>query len=47
MDAIYYHEGKIRPVVAAVKSLTSALSIGSSGAVGRASASRKSDINWH
>jgi CIC family chloride channel protein len=35
MDAIYYHEGKIRPVVAAIKSLASALSIGSGGAVGR------------
>jgi CIC family chloride channel protein len=35
MDAIYYHEGKIRPMVAAVKSLASALSIGSGGAVGR------------
>jgi len=35
MEAIYYHEGKIRPVVAAVKSVASALSIGSGGSVGR------------
>ncbi|GAF71229.1 unnamed protein product, partial [marine sediment metagenome] len=35
LDAIYYHDAKIRPVVAAVKSLASALSIGSGGSVGR------------
>jgi len=35
LDAIYYKEGKIRPVVAAVKSLASAFSIGSGAAVGR------------
>ncbi len=35
MDAIYYREGIIRPVVAAVKSLASAFSIGSGAAVGR------------
>ena len=35
MDAIYYSEGGIRPVVAVVKSLASALSIGSGAAVGR------------
>jgi len=35
MDAIYYREGVIRPVVAAVKSLASAFSIGSGAAVGR------------
>lgn len=35
MDAIYYREGRIRPVVAAIKSLASALSIGSGAAVGR------------
>ncbi len=35
MDAIYYEKGVIRPIVAAVKSLASALSIGSGGAVGR------------
>ena len=35
MDAIYYKEGRIRPVVAAVKSLASALSIGGGAAVGR------------
>jgi CIC family chloride channel protein len=35
MDAIYYREGKIRPIVAAVKSLASAVSIGTGAAVGR------------
>ena len=35
MDAIYYAKGKIRPVVAVVKSLASALSIGSGGSIGR------------
>jgi CIC family chloride channel protein len=35
MDAIFYKDGKIRPVVALVKSLASALSIGSGAAVGR------------
>ncbi len=35
MDAIYYAGGKIRPVVALVKSLASALCIGSGGSVGR------------
>lgn len=35
MDAIYYKRGVIRPVVAAVKSLASGLSIGSGGSVGR------------
>jgi CIC family chloride channel protein len=35
MDAIYYKDGVIRPVVAAVKSLASALSIGTGAAVGR------------
>ncbi|MFZ1988332.1 MAG: chloride channel protein [Alphaproteobacteria bacterium] len=35
MDAIFYKEGRIRPIVAAVKSLASALSIGSGAAVGR------------
>jgi CIC family chloride channel protein len=35
IDAIYYGKGNIRPVVALVKSLASALSIGSGGAVGR------------
>ena len=35
MDAIYYEEGLIRPQVAAVKSLASAVSIGSGSAVGR------------
>jgi chloride channel protein, CIC family len=35
MDAIYYQDGMIRPVVAVVKSLASALSIGTGAAVGR------------
>lgn len=35
MDAIYYNEGKIRPRVALVKSLASAISIGSGASVGR------------
>ncbi len=35
MDAIYYNGGRIRPVVAVVKSLASALAIGSGAAVGR------------
>jgi CIC family chloride channel protein len=35
MDAIFYNEGRIRPVVAVVKSLASALAIGSGSAVGR------------
>ena len=35
MDAIHFREGRIRPQVAAVKSLASAISIGSGAAVGR------------
>lgn len=35
MDAIYYEEGVIRPVVALIKSVASALSIGTGAAVGR------------
>jgi CIC family chloride channel protein len=35
IDAIYYGKGVIRPVVAIVKSLASAISIGSGGSVGR------------
>lgn len=35
MDAIFYNEGRIRPAVAVVKSLASALAIGSGSAVGR------------
>jgi CIC family chloride channel protein len=35
MDAIYYKKGVIRPIVALVKSVASALSIGSGGSVGR------------
>jgi chloride channel protein, CIC family len=35
MDAIFYRDGKIRPVVAAIKALASGLSIGSGAAVGR------------
>jgi len=35
MDAIYYKEGRIRPIVALVKSLASAFAIGSGSSVGR------------
>lgn len=35
MDAIHYNNGHIRPVVVIVKSLASAISIGSGGSVGR------------
>jgi CIC family chloride channel protein len=35
MDAIYWDKGVIRPVVALVKSVASAISIGSGGSVGR------------
>lgn len=35
MDAIYYGGGVIRPIVAVVKSLASAIAIGSGAAVGR------------
>ena len=35
LDAIYYKEGKIRPVVAAIKTIASAFSIGTGAAVGR------------
>jgi CIC family chloride channel protein len=35
MDAIYYKEGEIRPVVAIIKSLASAVAIGSGSSVGR------------
>jgi chloride channel protein, CIC family len=35
MDAIYYNKGVIRPIVAAVKSVASAISIGTGGSVGR------------
>ena len=35
MDAIHYHQGRIRARVAVVKSLASAISIGSGGSVGR------------
>ena len=35
MDAIYYKGGRIRPIVAVVKSLASAIAIGSGAAVGR------------
>ena len=35
MDAIYYKEGAIRPIVALVKSLASAFAIGSGSSVGR------------
>jgi CIC family chloride channel protein len=35
MDAIYYNKGEIRPIVAVVKSIGSAISIGTGGSVGR------------
>jgi CIC family chloride channel protein len=35
MDAIYYREGRIRPIVAVAKSLASAFAIGSEASVGR------------
>ncbi len=35
MNAIYYNEGKIKPIVALIKSLASSISIGSGGSVGR------------
>jgi len=35
MDALFYNEGRIRPAVAIVKSLASALAIGTGSAVGR------------
>ncbi len=35
MDSIYYNKGKIRPIVAVVKSVASAMSIGTGGSVGR------------
>ncbi len=35
MDAIYYSKGIIRPVVAVIKALASAISIGTGGSVGR------------
>ena len=35
INAIYYDEGKIKPIVAVIKSLASSISIGSGGSVGR------------
>ena len=35
IDAIYHKDGRIRPIVALIKSVASALSIGSGGSVGR------------
>src|SRR3990167_1053364 len=35
MDAIYYHKGIVRPIVAVIKALASSISIGSGGSVGR------------
>jgi CIC family chloride channel protein len=35
MDAIYYNKSEIRPIVAVIKSLGSAISIGTGGSVGR------------
>jgi H+/Cl- antiporter ClcA len=46
MDAIYYQRGVIRPIVAAIKSLASALAIGSGAAVGREGPSSRSAQPW-
>jgi CIC family chloride channel protein len=35
MDAVYYHDSKIRPVVGLIKAVASAVCIGSGGSVGR------------
>jgi chloride channel protein, CIC family len=35
MDSVYYAEGRIRPMVAAIKSIASSFSIGTGAAVGR------------
>lgn len=35
MNSIYYQEGKIKPIVAVIKSIASSISIGSGGSVGR------------
>ena len=35
MNAIYYRDGKIRPMVAFIKAITSSISIGTGGSVGR------------
>ena len=35
MDAIYYNDSKIRPVVGLIKAMASAVCIGSGGSVGR------------
>jgi CIC family chloride channel protein len=35
MDAIYYHRGVIRPIVALIKTVASAVTIGTGGSVGR------------
>jgi chloride channel protein, CIC family len=35
MEAIHYNRGRMRPIVAVIKSLASALSIGSGGSIGR------------
>jgi chloride channel protein, CIC family len=35
MDAVYHHQGAIRPIVALIKSLASAISIGTGGSIGR------------
>lgn len=35
MDATYYNDARIRPIVVVIKSLASALSIGSGGSIGR------------
>ncbi len=46
MDAIYYKRGEIRGVVAVIKSLASALSIGSGASVGREGRSSRSARRW-
>lgn len=35
IEAVHYHKGVIRPIVAVIKSLASSISIGSGGAIGR------------
>jgi CIC family chloride channel protein len=35
MDAVYYNDGRIRPIVAGVKAIASAITIGTGGSVGR------------
>jgi CIC family chloride channel protein len=35
IDAVYYHRGVMRPIVAVIKAITSSISIGSGGSIGR------------